>query len=324
MPPRFSWRPIKQGLWQLESNQKQGLRFGPQHYSPRDDGADMTNNQDIIDLHIVHLKYLNRRPTSVRQRQLALLHLERMNPGRPLLELDGEALQAFVQRKSLGSEARAGAVSHMRGFYRWALDESFITVDPSHRLRRPKREHRIPRPMPDKAAGRALDAAPDPIRQWLWLAAYSGLRCCEIAQVRGSDFLIRQTPPILVIRESKGGDPSVVPIAEPLMPVARELEEMGSEWCFPKGRGGTGHITAGQLQKRGNAFLHDLGVPETMHQLRHWYGTQTYKVTGRDLRSTQELMRHRSPVSTSLYTHVDMGESARALNDLPILTRKIA
>lgn len=283
----------------------------------------MSNQPNLIDLHVTHLRYLNRRPTSVKQRELALRRLEKF-AGAALLDLDGEQLQAFVQQKSLGVEARAAAVSHLRGFYKWAVDEELIDRDPSYRLRRPKREHRLPRPMPDGAATRALEAAEDPIRQWLWLAFYAGLRACEIAQVRGTDFLIRQSPPILLIRESKGGDPSVVPICEPLMPVARELEQIGTTWCFPKGRGGTGHITASQLQKRANAFLHELGVPETLHQGRHWYGSQTYRVTGRDLRATQDLMRHRSPVSTAGYTFVDMGESARALDGLPRLTSQDA
>lgn len=278
----------------------------------------MLTADDVIDRHVTHLKYLNRRPTSVRQRALCLHRLQRF-AGAPLVELEGETLQRFVGQRRLGVEARAAAVSHLRGFYKWALDEGLVATDPSTRLRRPKREHRIPRPMPEANAARALNAAPDPIRQWLFLAAYAGLRACEIAQLKASDFLVQQSPPILLIRVSKGGDPSVVPIAAPLRPVAIELAQ-GEGWCFPKGRGGDGHVTASQLQKRANTFLHELGIDETLHQLRHWFGTHAFRATGRDLRATQELMRHRSPVSTAGYTFVDMGEAARALDDLPRLS----
>jgi integrase/recombinase XerC len=123
----------------------------------------------------------------------------------------------------------------------------------------------------------------------------------------------------LIVRESKGGDPSVVPLAATLLPEIAPLVDIDG-WCFPKGRGGSGHVTASQVQKRANAFLHELGVPETLHQLRHLYGTNVYRATGRDLRATQELMRHRSPVSTAGYTFVDMGDTARALDLLPSLT----
>lgn len=277
-----------------------------------------TTGPDVIDQHAAHLKFLNRRPSSVNQRILSLRRLERF-VGVPLLEVDGERLSQFTRQKRLGVEARAAAVSHLRGFYKWALDEQLLEHDPSVRLRRPKRERRIPRPMSDAAAAKALGIAPDPIRQWLFLAAYAGLRACEIAQLRGQDFLLYQDPPILIIRESKGGDTTVVPIAEELRPLVAELAR-DEGWCFPKGRGGDGHVTASQVQKRANTFLHELGIDETLHQLRHWFGTQTFRATGRDLRATQELMRHRSPVSTAGYTFVDMGETARALDQLPKLT----
>ena len=274
---------------------------------------------NVIDAHAAHLKFLNRRPSSVTQRVLALRRLEGFAHPCLLLEVDGDTLSRFTRQRKLGVEARAGAVSHLRGFYKWALDEDLIDADPSVRLRRPKRERRLPRPMPDGAAARALSEAPEPIRAWLYLAAYAGLRACEIAQLRGQDILLYQEPPIIIIRESKGGDTSVVPIAEVLRPIVAELARRDG-WCFEKGRGGDGHVTASQLQKRANTFLHELGIPETLHQLRHWFGTNAFRVTGRDLRATQELMRHRSPVSTAGYTFVDMGESARALDQLPRLT----
>lgn len=273
---------------------------------------------DHIGAHCAYLKYLNRRPTSVAQRRTTLRRVERVT-GQTLLTIDPMLLQAFVTHPKLGVEARAAAVSHIRGFYRWAIDEELLERDPSIRLQRPKRERRIPRPMPDAAAALALEEAPDPIRQWLFLAAYAGLRACEIAQLRGRDFLLGQSPPILIIRESKGGDPSTVPIAEALLTVVAPLARIDG-WCFEKATGYSGHITASQLQKRANTFLHELGVPETLHQLRHWFGTQAFRATGRDLRATQELMRHRSPVSTAGYTYVDPGDIARALDLLPRMT----
>lgn len=275
-------------------------------------------NSDI-DRHAAALKFLNRRPSSVAQRIRALRRLQRFAHYQPLLVLEYETLSLFVAQPTLGVEARAASVSHVKGFYRWALDEELIVVDPSARLRRPKRERRMPRPMPDHAASRALSEASEPIRSWLFLAAYAGLRACEIAQLRGSDILVHQVPPMLIIRESKGGDPSVVPIGSALRPVCVELAKC-DDWCFPRGRDLGGHVTASQLQKRANTFLHELGIVETLHQLRHWYGTQTFRATGRDLRATQELMRHRSPVSTAGYTYIDPGEIARALDLLPRLT----
>jgi integrase/recombinase XerD len=283
------------------------------------DGLSDALSVQVIDSHREHLEYLNRRPGTVTQRVLTL-HRLAQHADRPLLELDEAALRAFITQPSLGVEARAAAVSHLRGFYKWAVDEGLLATDPSFRLTRPKRERRLPRPMVDDHASIALNQAESPVREWLYLAAYAGLRACEIAQLKPRDFLVGQIPPMLVIRESKGGDPSVVPIAAELRPIIASLAASPEMWCFPKGRGGDGHVTANQLQRRANRFLHELGIPETLHQLRHWYGTQAFRATGRDLRATQELMRHRSPVSTAGYTFVDPGEIAAALDHLPKLT----
>jgi integrase len=272
---------------------------------------------DALEAHLNALRDINRRPGTIAQREYALRRLERF-AGKPLLELDTETLRAWINQPQLGTEARAGAVSHARGFYRWAMEEGLITVDPTARLRRPKRERRLPRPMADDRAAKALTAAESPIREWLYLAAYAGLRACEIAPLKGEDLLLRQRPPMIVIRESKGGDTTAVPISSTLLPVLLALPERG--WCFPSGPGGRRpHVSAGQVSKRSNAYLRDLGIPDTLHSLRHWFGTATYRATGRDLRTTQELMRHRSPTSTAIYTFVDPGEAARALDHLPSL-----
>ena len=68
-----------------------------------------------------------------------------------------------------------------------------------------------------------------------------------------------------------------------------------------------------------NRYLHDIGIAHTLHTLRHWFGTNCYRVSGRDLRATQELMGHESPASTQVYTWVDPGELAEAVGRLPAL-----
>ncbi|NBW13048.1 MAG: hypothetical protein EBR82_34015 [Caulobacteraceae bacterium] len=271
----------------------------------------------ILDEHITYLRALNRRPGTIAQRRYCLRRLQRFI-GKPLLEMNSADLRQFCEQPHLGPEARAQAVSHVRGFYRWACEEGLLDIDLALKLRRPKRERRLPRPMSDDRAGLALSQAPSPIREWLYIAAYAGLRACEIAQLRGEDVLMRQRPPMLVIRESKGGDTTAVPLSAILLPIMLGLPSEG--WCFPSGaRGQLEHVSAGQVSKRANRYLREMGIPDTLHSLRHWFGTNAYRATGRDLRTTQELMRHRSPTSTAIYTFVDPGEAARALDALPPL-----
>lgn len=277
---------------------------------------------DALDEHLSHLRALNRRTGTVYQRRLALERLERFAE-MPLSELDGDTIARWCAQPQLGPDARASRVSHARGFYRWLVETGRRPDDPTLRLRRPRRDRRLPRPMADDHARTAMLHAPSPIREWLHLAAYAGLRACEIAPLRGEDAVLDSGARVLVIRESKGGDTSAVPISAVLLPVVEALPRRG--WWWPAGpRSHTPHVSAGQVSKRTNRYLHELGIPETLHTLRHWYGTHVYRATGRDLRATQELMRHRSMASTVGYTWIDLGAAARALDALPELVHRPA
>jgi site-specific recombinase XerC len=66
-----------------------------------------------------------------------------------------------------------------------------------------------------------------------------------------------------------------------------------------------------------NGWLHRHGHTDTLHRARHWFGTGVYQSTGRDLRAAQELLRHRSVVSTQVYTYVDPGPLVAAVASLP-------
>lgn len=280
-----------------------------------------SQSEGLIGAHVAHLRYLNRRPSSIDQRERTMRRLV-VVAELPLLEVPPDILAKFAAWPTHGPDARCATVSHLRGFYGWAVKEDLIEIDPTRKLERPHRPRRLPRPMPDDNVTIALREAGDPIRQWLHLATYAGLRACEIAQVSGEDFRVHGDEPWLVVRESKGGDETWVPIGRPLLPVALELAACRG-WCFPKGAGDpsgrkwAGHVTPNQVQGRANDFLHDVGITETLHQLRHWFGTNVYRATGRDLRATQELMRHRSIASTVGYTFVDVDEHRAALDRLP-------
>lgn len=268
---------------------------------------------DVIGEHLAYLRHLERRPRSIDQRRRVLNAFAR-HRGDDLLTASYLDLVGFVSRgESRGPDARCAEISHLRGFYRWALDHELITTDPSARLRRPRRPRRLPRPMADNDLAAALSKAPEPIRSWLYLAAYGGLRCCEIAQIQGADY--RPTQGLLLIPEQKGGDTGVISVAPVLAQVIDRWPTDG--WWFPRWDGVDEPIAAGQLSRHGNRWLHRQGIMSTMHSLRHWHGTYVYRASGRDLRLTQEVMRHRSPVSTALYTLVDREEAGSVVSRLP-------
>lgn len=282
-------------------------------------GHEQQRGERALTAHFRHLtQHRNLRPSTVAQRRRALRRFERYLGDAPILAATPADLIGFLDRP-LTPEGRATELSHLTGFYRWALQEEFLEVDPTIRLARPHLGRRRPRPMPDEDAARALREAPPRVRPWLYLAAYAGLRACEISGLRASDLLWTADPPLLLIEQSKGGDQASMPMSVILIEALRGCALPTTGWLFPRRDGGPGPTPPHMVSRYTNEYLHGLGITHTLHTLRHWFGTNTYRASKRDLRQTQELMRHRTPVSTAIYTFVDPGEAARIVDLLPRL-----
>jgi integrase/recombinase XerD len=272
---------------------------------------------DAVDEHLRHLKRRNLRPSTIDQRRRALHRLAVYLNGIPLLAVTPGELEGFLDR-DLTPEARATEISHLRGYYRWAVEVGLIDVNPSRRVARPKLPRRFPRPMPDADLAVAVAVAPDHVRLALLLAAYAGLRACEIAGLNGESVMLDADPPVLLVVEEKGGDMASVPLGPYLI---AELEEWPrSGWYFPYRDGRPlAPWPPHRVSQVVNQYLHGLGIAHTLHTARHWFGTKTYRASGRDLRATQELMRHRASKSTEGYTWVDPGDLTATVNRLPAL-----
>lgn len=63
-------------------------------------------------------------------------------------------------------------------------------------------------------------------------------------------------------------------------------------------------------------YLHDAGIPATLHMLRHRFGTEAYRVD-RDLRLVQELLGHQDPASTAGYAAIVQADAIRTVGQLP-------
>ena len=141
----------------------------------------------------------------------------------------------------------------------------------------------------------------------LALAAFCGLRCCEISALDGGDVHDRRTPGLLVVH-GKGSKIRVVPLHH----LAGELlRGHGIPAAGPVfGRASGVRVPAGEVSKLLRAHLEACGLGATAHQLRHWYATETYERSGGDLRMVQELLGHSSPATTAVYTAWSQAKAA--------------
>lgn len=235
----------------------------------------------------------------------------RLGRSHDLARVSTEQLEDWLDSRPMQAEGRATEISHLRGFYKWAVMEGLLDHDPTVRLVRPRIARRLPRPMPEGDLAMAVEAAPPQIRAMLMLAGFAGLRACEVAGLMGEHVLFSEG--VILVEEGKGGGMSSVPLAPVLVPVLRGLPRSGYLFRLTDGRPMAPHNVSHWC----NRYLHSMGIEHSFHALRHRFGTKVYEASGRDLRATQELLRHRTPVSTAIYTWVSPGHLADAVNRLP-------
>lgn len=236
----------------------------------------------------------------------------------PLLGAEPDDIRSFLRTRNdtLAPETRATYLSHLRGFYRWAILNDQLDRDPTVVIPRPRLDESIVVAMPEGRVAKAIAHATDRIRPWLILAAFAGLRAKEIAGTRGEDFRLEETMPFVVVTHPKGHRQRTVPLAPVIL---EEIGDPTSGWLYRYVDRRPGPITPHLVSTASNRYLHKIGIPETLHSLRHRFGTQFFEASGYDIRLTQEVMGHESIKSTQRYTHVDQRRAGEVVSKLPTL-----
>jgi integrase/recombinase XerC len=275
-----------------------------------------------------HLTWLRLRGLSentVRTRRSVLTTLARSLPV-PILEATEADLLAWrCAMTGVVPSTISAYVSNARQFYAWALKRHLIAADPSQGLPCPQKPVRLPRPIAWDDLVTAVDAAGGQLRTWLVLAAWCGLRACEIARLRADCIVAADLRPYLVIAHdaTKGSRERTVPMA-PF--VVGELAAAGlrrTGWAFRRADGRPGHPAAWTVSQACGRHLHDLGIPASLHMLRHWALTEFYQASGYDIRATQEFAGHSRLETTGLYTRIRPGQAAATVARLPVPARRL-
>lgn len=265
---------------------------------------------DLILAYLEWLRVCNRSRRTIDARRDILHRLDTDLP-EGLAHATADELRDWIYRDGWSAATRETYYGAARSFFVWATNplEPRLDFDPMQMLPRPSTPRGLPRPVTDKQLARILTEAIEPFKLWCLLAAYEGLRCCEIAPLL-REHITEQTTTIV---RGKGGRPGVLPTHPAVWQAVRDLPD-GSLAVTDCGVQASAQWVS---IRTALYFRRQLGMPGVgLHRLRHWYGTELYRRT-KDIRRTQELMRHSSPTTTAIYTLVTDEERAAAIHALP-------
>lgn len=238
----------------------------------------------------------------------------------PLIEATPDMLAGWRASLRGCNQSVANYVTDVRMFFGWAEGVRGLRPDnPAAALPVPRRARRLPRPIETPDLVEAILSAPERIRAWLVLAAFCGLRACEIAYLR-RECIFEHGPMLLVAADAtKGCDERMIPLI-PL--VLRELGPLpAAGWMFPRRDGTAGPNTPHTVSRIANRHLKAWNV--TLHQLRHFFGTLVYDES-EDVLLLAELMGHRCLDSSRIYAKIRSSKKTRVMAALPVPEQLLA
>jgi integrase/recombinase XerC len=276
-----------------------------------------TEATKLIRLYRVALDRRGDLPNSIEKREIYLRAFARYLDSRGLMEATRQDIELFLDKRrtregrKLGDHTRYLWLAHFHSFYKWAVLEELIEVDPTVAIVRPKTRRTLPCPIGGDDLILAIRAARPDMRAMLSLAAFAGLRCQEIAGLDRDDVI--EAKGLIRVRHGKGAKERIVPLHPDVMEALRCLPLPRSGAIFVRPRGG--RYSPNWLSACCSRYLHELGINATAHQCRHWFATEVYGAT-HDIRVTQELLGHQSLHTTAgyiAYSHVDAAAAVGAL-----------
>lgn len=260
-----------------------------------------------VEAHLAHLELRGLAANTISARRQQLLRLARhfgLTLGEDLLLLNEEDLAAWQESlQHLSPTYRETSAVHVREFFRFAHRRKLIGADPSSELVLPRVPPRLPHPIPAIDLDTAIATAIPRVRLMLVLAAYCGLRAVEIAQLTREQVRDEGESPMLVVI-GKGNKQRAVPAPRRVLDELRQYGMPSEGYVFPPLDGRPGHTTPARVSQMCAAHLHSLGIPESLHKLRHYYATSMYAAS-KDVVMVQRMLGHASVATTSGYVAYD-------------------
>lgn len=280
-------------------------------------------------------------------------HLRRLrkHAGKSLTKLTPDELEAYtgpeLHKQGLNANGRRNVVAAIRGFYRYLLHHQVVRENPAAELHYPRAGRSLPEPIPAEHA-EALMWAPDletfiGVRDSAIMATLigCGLRVGGLVAMNEEDLLFvrekdKREELVIRIRE-KGSHERFVPAPDvtrlmlraylghrDLDAIDRRLED-GQRVLFVsvgnrlvadhEYRGAKRRLTEWSIRDILQRYAKRAGVPEKYahpHAFRHLFGQELAEADV-DVLIRQQLLGHKDPKSTAVYSHIAFRKLRKAI-----------
>jgi integrase/recombinase XerC len=233
-----------------------------------------------------------------------------------ITSLDLRGYVAAMHDAGYAKTSVARRTASLRTFFKFCLREKLCENNPAKPLRTPRKDRKLPHFLSTEEIGMLLDAPPatqamgQRDRAILETMYSAGLRVSEVVGINDGDLALAEE--IVRIR-GKGRRERLAPLGSFAVRAVKQwlgLRRLSSSEAsgadspvFTNKFGGrlTTRSVARMLEKHLKSSGLDLRT--TPHTLRHSFATHLLD-RGADIRSVQELLGHKSLVTTQIYTHV--------------------
>ncbi|MEK6249517.1 MAG: tyrosine recombinase, partial [Planctomycetales bacterium] len=230
--------------------------------------------------------------------------------------LDLRGFIAELQKSGYAKTTIARRLACLRSFFRFGMRERWVDVNPAKPLRNPRPARRLPHFLTSEEVGKLLESPTRDSdqgkrdRAMLETMYSAGLRVSELVGLSTGDLDLEEG---LVRVRGKGR-------RERLAPVGSYAARAINNWLAvrspaedqPKGSGAPvflnrfgRRLTTRSVGRMLEKYLKVSGLDRqtSPHTLRHSFATHLLD-RGADIRSVQELLGHKSLVTTQIYTHI--------------------
>ena len=253
-----------------------------------------------------------------------------------LAPLDLRKYVSALHEAGYAKSSVARRLASMRSYFRFAQREGLCDSNPAKPLRNPRRERKLPHFLSGREIGKLLSAPPrtEPMGlrdRAIFETLYSaGLRVSELVGINLSDLDLEDG---LVRVRGKGKRERLAPLGSYAVKAirawlkkrtpAKQQSKVEASAVFLNKFGK--RLTTRSIGRMLEKYLKITGLDTrtSPHTLRHSFATHLLD-GGADIRSVQELLGHKSLVTTQIYTHVSTAGLRKAYEKAHPRARKKA